>query len=125
MDGTSMATPVVSGIIALMKSVDNSLTNDEIERILTETASPYTNEPYSAWKTSDELGAGIANARAAVDAVRGVDAPEPTEPTEPTEPAEPTEQAEPAEPAEPAPGDNEECKEAKSVFEKLTPGNWC
>ena len=123
MDGTSMATPVVSGVVALMKSVNPALSNDEIERILKETSTSYTREPYSAWKTSRELGAGIVNARAAVAAVRG---PEPQD--EPEEVFEPTAPATPApapKPREPKKNSDGECKVAKSIFEKLSPGNWC
>ena len=106
-----------------MKSVNPALSNDEIERILKETSTSYTREPYSAWKTSRELGAGIVNARAAVAAVRG---PEPQD--EPEEVFEPTAPATPApapKPREPKKNSDGECKVAKSIFEKLSPGNWC
>lgn len=45
MEGTSMATPVVSGVIALMKAADPTISSDEIERILRDTARRYTTEP--------------------------------------------------------------------------------
>jgi serine protease AprX len=60
--GTSMATPHVSGIIALMLEANPNLDNLAIKRILQETA---TNMPgYERW----EVGAGYVNARSAVAA---------------------------------------------------------
>lgn len=63
--GTSMATPHVSGIVALMLEANPSLTNEEIKRLLQETA---TNMPgYERW----EVGAGYVNARSAIAASLG------------------------------------------------------
>lgn len=63
MSGTSMATPHVAGITALLLEADPSLSPDEIKNILQQTA---TNMPgYEAW----EVGAGYVNAYAAIDAV--------------------------------------------------------
>ncbi|XOV80377.1 MAG: S8 family serine peptidase [Aestuariibacter sp.] len=60
--GTSMATPHVSGIIALMLEANPNLDNLTIKRLLQETA---TNMPgYERW----EVGAGYVNARSAVAA---------------------------------------------------------
>ncbi len=61
--GTSMATPFISGVIALMLDADPTLSVDEIRSILTTTA---TKMPGRAdW----EVGAGYVNAYAAVDKV--------------------------------------------------------
>ncbi|PKR77736.1 peptidase S8 [Halalkalibacillus sediminis] len=63
MSGTSMATPHVAGITALLLEADPSLSPDEIKAILQETA---TNMPgYESW----EVGAGYVNAYAAIDSV--------------------------------------------------------
>jgi serine protease AprX len=65
--GTSMATPHVSGIIALMLEANPSLDNLTIKRLLQETA---TNMPgYERW----EVGAGYVNARSAVAAALNYD----------------------------------------------------
>lgn len=44
MQGTSMASPVVAGAVALLKSKNPSLTNEEIERVLVATARPTDTE---------------------------------------------------------------------------------
>ncbi len=65
--GTSMATPHVSGIIALLLEANPSLDNASIKQILQETA---TNMPgYERW----EVGAGYVNARSAVAAALDYD----------------------------------------------------
>lgn len=65
--GTSMATPHVSGIIALMMEANPTLSLLEIKRLLQETA---TNMPgYEKW----EVGAGYVNAKAAVSAALNYD----------------------------------------------------
>ncbi len=61
--GTSMATPFVSGVIALMLDADPTLSSDEIREILTSTASKMPGR--EEW----EVGAGFVNAHAAVDKV--------------------------------------------------------
>lgn len=61
--GTSMATPYVSGVVALMLDADPTLTPDEIRTILTSTASRMPGR--EDW----EVGAGFVNAAAAVDKV--------------------------------------------------------
>ncbi|HEY0081675.1 MAG TPA: S8 family serine peptidase [Pyrinomonadaceae bacterium] len=61
--GTSMATPYVAGVIALMLDADPTLSPDEIRQIITETA---TRMPGYA---DHEVGAGYINAYAAVDKV--------------------------------------------------------
>ena len=61
MSGTSMATPHVSGIVALMLEAKPSLTPGQVKEILQKTA---TNMPnHEAW----EVGAGYVNAYAAID----------------------------------------------------------
>jgi serine protease AprX len=61
MSGTSMATPHVAGIIALMLEANPKLTPDQVKSILQQTA---TNMPgREPW----EVGAGYVNAYAAVD----------------------------------------------------------
>ncbi|RUO56978.1 S8 family peptidase [Pseudidiomarina homiensis] len=65
--GTSMATPHVAGIIALMMEANPTLSLLEIKRLLQETA---TNMPgYEKW----EVGAGYVNAKAAVSAALNYD----------------------------------------------------
>lgn len=63
MSGTSMATPHVAGIVALLLEADPTLSPDEVKAILQNTA---TNMPgYESW----EVGAGYVNAYAALDSV--------------------------------------------------------
>lgn len=61
--GTSMATPYISGVVALMLDADPTLSPDEIREILTSTASKIPGR--EEW----EVGAGFVNAHAAVDKV--------------------------------------------------------
>ncbi len=61
--GTSMATPYVAGVVALMLDADPTLQPDEIKQIITDTA---TRMPGYA---DHEVGAGYINAYAAVDKV--------------------------------------------------------
>jgi serine protease AprX len=61
--GTSMATPYVAGVVALMLDADPTLSPDEIREILTSTASKMPGR--EEW----EVGAGFVNAHAAVDKV--------------------------------------------------------
>ncbi|WP_417665932.1 S8 family peptidase [Pseudidiomarina sp.] len=65
--GTSMATPHVAGIVALMMEANPDLSLLEIKRLLQETA---TNMPgYEKW----EVGGGYANAKSAVSAALNFD----------------------------------------------------
>jgi serine protease AprX len=61
--GTSMATPFVAGVVALMLDADPTLTPDEVKQIITDTASRMPGR--EEW----EVGAGYVNAYAAVDKV--------------------------------------------------------
>ncbi|HEX3559189.1 MAG TPA: S8 family serine peptidase [Pyrinomonadaceae bacterium] len=61
--GTSMATPFVAGVVALMLDADITLTPDEVKQIITDTASRMPGR--AEW----EVGAGYINAYAAVDKV--------------------------------------------------------
>ncbi|MDQ1119955.1 MULTISPECIES: S8 family peptidase [Pseudoxanthomonas] len=63
--GTSMATPHVAAVVALMQSVANpALTPAQVETILKNTARAFPSTP------SQPIGAGIVQARAAVDAAK-------------------------------------------------------
>jgi serine protease len=63
-NGTSMATPHVSGVVALMLQARSTLTPDEVTQILQSTARPFP-------ATCSQCGSGIVNANAAVDAALG------------------------------------------------------
>jgi subtilisin family serine protease len=64
--GTSMATPHVSGVVALMLQAAPSLTPDRVKQILATTATPMPGCPATA------CGAGYVNAMAAVQLARQV-----------------------------------------------------
>lgn len=66
-NGTSMAAPLVCGVIALMKSVNNCLSPVQIEDIIKNTASPVGD----AALYPGLFGAGRVNAHAAVVAAQG------------------------------------------------------
>ena len=78
-DGTSMATPLVAGVAAMMLEANPNLTTDEIRQVLQETAKDFNGEP------PVQLGAGIIDAAAAIKKVMPEDSDEPT-----TEPGAPT-----------------------------------
>ena len=63
--GTSMAAPAVSGVVALLRQVNASLTVDEIEQILMDTARERTDEEYSE-TLNNGYGHGIVDAFTAV-----------------------------------------------------------
>ena len=69
-NGTSMATPHVSGVVALMLSVKPSLTPDQVTQILQSTARAFP-------ATCSQCGSGIVNASGAVDAAIGGTTPPP------------------------------------------------
>lgn len=68
--GTSMATPCVAGVIALMLSKDHELTPEQIDEILERTA-----VPLSAHKSND-FGSGRIDALAAVNMIGHLDVSE-------------------------------------------------
>jgi serine protease len=69
-NGTSMAAPHVAGVVALMQAAATSpQTPAQIESILKSTARAFPSTP------SQTIGAGIVNAKAAVDAVTGTTPP--------------------------------------------------
>ena len=66
--GTSMAAPAVAGVAALMLSANSSLTVDEIEQILSETATPLTDSTYPN-APNFGYGHGLVDAFEAVSSV--------------------------------------------------------
>ncbi len=67
--GTSMATPHVAGVAALMLSVNANLKPADIETLLQKTAQPFPKVKQKPCKPS-ECGAGILDAQAAVKAAK-------------------------------------------------------
>nr|WP_313897757.1 S8 family serine peptidase [Bacillus litorisediminis] len=67
-NGTSMAGPHVSAVVALLKQVDASLTVDEIEQILLNTATPLTDSEYPQ-SPNNGYGYGLVSAFDAVSSV--------------------------------------------------------
>ncbi|MGD6831037.1 S8 family serine peptidase [Sutcliffiella halmapala] len=65
MSGTSMATPHITGIVALLKQTNASLTIDQIEDILTVSAIPLTDSEYSS-SPNYGYGHGFVNAYNAI-----------------------------------------------------------
>ncbi|MEU6076232.1 carboxypeptidase regulatory-like domain-containing protein [Micromonospora sp. NPDC047074] len=65
--GTSMATPHVTGVIALLLSAKPGLSVDAVRELLTSTA---RTEPHMGKLPNNDYGAGIADARAAITAAR-------------------------------------------------------
>jgi serine protease len=66
-EGTSMAAPVVSGIIALLYSIKPTITFDEAWNILSKTVTPFKPGGQCASSTTGLCGIGIVNAGAAVE----------------------------------------------------------
>ena len=90
--GTSMATPHVAGIVALMKSVNPEMTPAQVEQALKDTSKPVNGG------CAQPCGEGLVDAGRAVKAAAGDDTPAP----EPT--PEPTPEPEPSPEPEPTPG---------------------
>ncbi|WP_082459379.1 Ig-like domain-containing protein, partial [Bacillus sp. FJAT-25509] len=67
-NGTSMAGPHTSGLVALLLQSNSSLTVSEIERIIKETATPSTNSEYPE-TPNNGYGYGVINAFKAVTSV--------------------------------------------------------
>lgn len=63
--GTSMASPAVSGIVALIRQADAGLSVGDIENILMDTATPKTNDEYQE-SPNNGYGHGLVNAFEAV-----------------------------------------------------------
>ena len=68
--GTSMATPHVAGVVALMLARNGALTPDQVETHLRNTTRPFP-------ATCSQCGTGIVNAQAAVEAAIGGEPPPP------------------------------------------------
>ena len=85
MSGTSMATPHVSGVVALLKGEQPSLTPDQVRSIIEGTA---RDGGAPGWDPS--FGYGIVDAAAAVGALSGSPTPTPTATASPTETPSPT-----------------------------------
>ena len=68
LQGTSMATAIVSGVAALIRDLNPDLPGSAVVRLLKETA---RRPPGSGW--NPELGWGILDARSAVEAARRID----------------------------------------------------
>ncbi|WP_285853875.1 S8 family serine peptidase [Oceanobacillus luteolus] len=66
--GTSMASPHVSGLVALLKQADKNLTVEDTKRILKQTATPLTDSNYSDYPNNG-FGYGLINAQAAMQQV--------------------------------------------------------
>ncbi|QNE88887.1 S8 family serine peptidase [Corynebacterium incognita] len=62
-DGTSMATPMVAGIAAMMLEANSTLSTDDLRSALQKTAKPFTRDQ------PVEMGAGIVDAKAAIEEV--------------------------------------------------------
>lgn len=67
-NGTSMAGPHVSAVVALLKQVNSSLTVDEIAEILTITATPLTDSTFPE-SPNNGYGYGLVNAYDAVSSI--------------------------------------------------------
>lgn len=68
MSGTSMATPAVAGVVALLRSVNGNLSVDAIEEILMNTAVARTDAQYPE-SPNNGYGHGIVDAYAAVSTI--------------------------------------------------------
>ncbi|WP_045519063.1 S8 family serine peptidase [Neobacillus niacini] len=68
MSGTSMASPALAGVVALMKQANKSLSVEVIEQILIETAIPLTDSRYPT-SPNNGYGHGLVNAFDAVSSI--------------------------------------------------------
>jgi len=72
--GTSMATPIASGVVALMLEADPSLTPQEVKDILRNSSEqrgdPYDESLSERW--NDKYGFGIIDAACAVNSIEGI-----------------------------------------------------
>ena len=69
LDGTSMATPHVAGVVALIKASNKALTPAQVRDIIKKTAAPM------AVNANNECGAGLIDAASAVSAARSARLP--------------------------------------------------
>src|SRR5699024_10679005 len=69
MSGTSMAGPAVSGVAALLRQVDSSISVDEMEQVLMDSAVSLTNGTYPE-SPNNAFGHGLVNAYDAVSALQ-------------------------------------------------------
>ncbi|WP_082684276.1 S8 family peptidase [Lentibacillus amyloliquefaciens] len=68
MSGTSMAGPAAAAVAAMLRQVDSSITVDEMEQVLMDTAIPLTNDTYPE-SPNNGFGHGLVNAYDAVSAL--------------------------------------------------------
>ncbi len=61
-DGTSMACPHVSGVVALMKAANKKVTPAQVRQVLSETSTPLSSE-----NSQNQWGKGLVNAEKAVE----------------------------------------------------------
>src|SRR5699024_7408559 len=67
--GTSMSGPAVSGVAALLRSVDADLSVDAMEEILMNTATPLTDDAFPE-SPNNGYGYGLVNAQNAVSSIQ-------------------------------------------------------
>ncbi|MFX0562325.1 S8 family serine peptidase [Bacillus pumilus] len=67
-NGTSMAGPHVSAVVALLRQVQSDLSVEEIEQILIDTAKPLTDQQFSE-SPNNGYGAGLVDAKEAITAL--------------------------------------------------------
>ncbi|WP_144494303.1 S8 family peptidase [Bacillus pumilus] len=67
-NGTSMAGPHVSAVVALLRQVQSDLSVEQIEKILINTAKPLTDKQFPE-SPNNGYGAGLVDARAAITAL--------------------------------------------------------
>ncbi|WP_141249038.1 S8 family peptidase [Paucisalibacillus globulus] len=67
-NGTSMAAPAVAGAVALLRSANGSISVDDIEQLLMDTAEPMTDSEYPE-SPNNGFGHGIIDAFAAVSTI--------------------------------------------------------
>lgn len=72
MDGTSMATPLVAGVAALIKEANPSLSADQVKKAIVSTATPYSGN-------ASGMGSGIVDAQKAVASVGAGEGGSPSE----------------------------------------------
>lgn len=138
MSGTSMASPVVAGVVALMLEKNPSITPDQVEQILKDTARNVRDE-------MSGVQMRIVNAKAAVDAVPSNGSrpgqpvqptnpvvpsnpdpnnPTPTNPTQPGQPTNPVQPGQPVNPGQPTqPGQPTNPTQPGQPTNPVNPGN--